>query len=90
MKIPDILNLCIMHGISTTNCYTESSYDISSGHSSVIVIMNIKLTNEATQPTLPKKHQLEYIQKQFAADLNLKLRLNDKENVNIAAQSSQA
>jgi hypothetical protein len=54
-KVPDLIDFGVVKRIPTNSPYVESSFDLSSDHSAVIITLNSKIIPKTSAPTLSIK-----------------------------------
>lgn len=86
-KLPDLLDFFILNGIPTQTCSVESSYELSSDHTPVIINLCSTTLYKSTHPKLTSSRTnwdqfTTYIEK----NLNTKIRIKQKTEIDEAAQ----
>lgn len=86
-KIPDLLDLAITKRIPGTNCDIESSFDLSSDHSPIIITISTEVIWKETPPRLCNRQtNWAYFQEVINRTINLNLRLKTPEEIEDAVQ----
>jgi hypothetical protein len=71
-KLPHLFDFCVTKGILHDSALTRSCFDLSSGHSPVLITLNLRGLHQAPQPTLcNRKTNWDYFRHLLSTNLTL-------------------
>lgn len=86
-KLPDLIDFCVIKGISTNYLEAVSCLDLSSDHSPVIVTLSTQIINNQKPPTLcNRKTDWDQFRTKIVEDIDLKIPLKTEAEIDDAVE----